>query len=110
MNIACELCNGDTFVVQKVLIDVFSASPFFDGASVRLVLKVEGKCTHIKLVNQTYIHTGNTVLDLSAGLIKSGIELAGDYGENVLLTGTDSSRLERAEELATKLVPWIKSQ
>ena len=40
---------------KKVLIDVFSASPFSDGASVRIVLKMAGKYAHIKLLNQTYL-------------------------------------------------------
>ena len=46
-------CMG--FVVEKGLVNNFSSSPFLDGASVRIVLKMTGKCGHIKLLNQTYM-------------------------------------------------------
>lgn len=49
------------------------------------------------------IHPGDTVLDLSSGLGRSGIELAKKYGARVTITDLNASRLERAEELAREL-------
>ena len=49
------------------------------------------------------IHAGDTVLELSAGLGKSGIELAKKYGAKVTLSDIDTSRLEKATDLVNKL-------
>lgn len=49
------------------------------------------------------IQPGDTVLELSAGLGRSGIELAKRYGAKVTLTDIDTSRLEKAKEYATKV-------
>eukprot|EP01083_Nonionella_stella_P242631 846180_1 len=49
------------------------------------------------------IHPGDTVLVLSAGLGKSGIELAENYDAKVTLTDIDTSRLEKSEALVNKL-------
>eukprot|EP01083_Nonionella_stella_P150837 481121_1 len=69
----------------------------------KTVLRPGGSDATKKAQALANIHPGDTVLELSAGLGKSGIELARDYGAKVTLTDTDTSRLERAEELASKL-------
>lgn len=48
------------------------------------------------------IGAGDTVLDLSTGLSKSGIELAGKYGAKVTMAHTDTCRLEKAQDIADK--------
>ena len=52
---------------------------------------------------QANIQPGDTVLELSAGLGRSGIELAKRYGAKVTLTDIDTTRLEKAKEFATKV-------
>lgn len=49
------------------------------------------------------IRPGDTVLELAAGLGKSGMELATEYGANVTLTDMDISRLEKAKDRANEL-------
>lgn len=49
------------------------------------------------------IHRGDTVLEVSAGLGRSGIDLARNFGAHVTLTDIDTSRLEKASELVNKL-------
>ena len=44
------------------------------------------------------IHQGDSVLELSAGLGISGIELAQKYGANVLITDIDTSRLDKVTD------------
>lgn len=49
------------------------------------------------------IQAGDTVLELSAGLGKSSIELAQRYGAKVTLTDIDTFRLEKASDRVSKL-------
>jgi cyclopropane fatty-acyl-phospholipid synthase-like methyltransferase len=69
----------------------------------KTVLRPGGSAATEEVHRVAHIEPGNTVLELSAGLGRSGIELAQKYGAMVTLTDIDVSRLDRAEVYAQKL-------
>ena len=82
----CATVKSAQLLYKKVLIDVFSASPFSDGASVRIVLKMAGKCAHIKPLNQSRFRNRfdlggeKSVLGDRYGEINSGTRVKRDRG------------------------------
>ncbi|KAL9189167.1 hypothetical protein ACHAXT_011657 [Thalassiosira profunda] len=80
--------------------------PNFHVAAQRIgktVLRPGGSEATRELQEMANISAGDTVLELSAGLGRSGIELAQRYGSKVTVTDIDTSRLEKATEYANKL-------
>lgn len=79
--------------------------PNFHVVAARLgktVLRPGGSDASRIVHEQANIQQGDTVLELAAGLGRSGIELAKIYGAQVTLTDMDASRLERAKQFAIK--------
>ena len=69
----------------------------------KTVLRPGGSEASEKIQALADIHPTDTVLELSAGLGRSSIDVAQKYGAKVLLTDVDTLRLEKAKELVNKL-------
>ena len=69
----------------------------------KTVLRPGGSEASEKIQALADIHPTDTVLELSAGLGRSSIDVAQKYGARVFLTDVDTSRLDKAKELVNKL-------
>ncbi len=69
----------------------------------KTVLRPGGSEASKKLQEMASIQPGDTLLELASGLGKSGIEVARRHGARVTLSDVDTSRLDKAADLAKKL-------